>query len=158
MLHIFKVVHMSLGFNYLYINILYLLLCGNILPSFGKKLPYTIDKLNNKNNYIYNNLRSKRMQEKLDNLQKTLWDIYLVLLKTDISQTDLKQVEDLLHKANTLHKTDKEVSRLCNLVYNYNLSQVEVVKYTKILRKALNQRTATYKNATTANLSNTTAH
>lgn len=99
------------------------------------------------------------MQEKkLDAMQKILWDIYLILLQTKIQSSELKLIEDLLHKANTLHKTDKEVSRLCNLVYNYNLSQDEVVKYTNILRKALNQRTTTYKNATTAHLINTTAH
>lgn len=47
---------LSLGSSYLYIHIEYWLLCGNILPDFGKKLPDSIDKLNNKNKIkiIYN--------------------------------------------------------------------------------------------------------
>lgn len=99
------------------------------------------------------------MQEKqLDSLQKILWEIYLILLKTRIEPKELKQIEDLLHKANALHKTDKEVARLSNLVFNYKLTEGDTVKYTNILRKALNQRTSTYKNATTALLNNTNAH
>lgn len=81
------------------------------------------------------------MQEKkLDAMQKILWDIYLILLKTNIQTSELKQIEDLIYTANKLYIADKNVIRLTDKIISTQMSREQFDNYIKWLGSALKTR------------------
>lgn len=81
------------------------------------------------------------MQEKkLDAMQKILWEIYLILLKTNIQTSELKQIEDLIYTANKLYIADKNVIRLTDKIIFTQMSRDSFDNYIKWLGSALKTR------------------
>lgn len=93
-------------------------------------------------------------QKKLDNFETILWAIFQEILKSDIPMDQVSKFETLLHNASRLYKADKEVIRLCNVVYKYNLNTEDIAKYEGLLVRALNTRNTLHSTANPSTFSN----